>query len=221
MPAYQNDVWRTWAKGPTAHSVMTTPLSADRAAATKLTRSLVKTNADFFEFVDAPGVGITRIRGVLVLKDPDLIVTLDRGSSKTAQQFQTLWHLPSDQRATVYSRSAAVAMAPGDSTKTILFQVPYRQALPAGAILIKQAKSNPIQGWHYRNIFTRKSAPTLMFARSGYSASILSFVVPLRATGSVTYTTRYSGTTFIVNLNVAGQRVSVAISAGGSVYRVT
>jgi hypothetical protein len=60
-----------------------------------------------------------------------------------------------------------------------------------------------------------------MFARSGYSASILSFVVPLRATGSVTYTTRYSGTTFIINLNVAGQRVSVAISAGGSVYRVT
>ena len=218
---YQNDVWRTWAKGPTAHSVMTTPLSADRAAATKLTRSLVTANADFYEFVDVPGTGISRVRGVLVLKDPDLIVTLDRGSSKTAQQFQTLWHLPSDQRAIVYSRTAAVATAPGDSTKTILFQVPYRQALPAGAILIKQAKSNPIQGWHYRNIFTRKAAPTLMFARSGYSASILSFVVPVRSTGSVTYTTRMVGTTFVINLNVAGQRVSVGVSAGGSVFRVT
>ncbi|WP_242002136.1 heparinase II/III domain-containing protein [Kribbella steppae] len=218
---YQNDVWRTWAEGPTAHSVMTTPLSVDRAAATKLTRSLVTANAEFFEFVDAPATGISRVRAVLVLKDPDLIVTLDRGSSKTAQQFQTLWHLPSDQRATVYSRTAAVAAAPGDSTRTILFQIPYRQALPAGAILIKQAQTNPIQGWHYRTIFIRKSAPTLMFARSGYSASILSFVVPVRTTGSVTYTTRMSGTTFVINLNVAGQRVSVGVSAGGSVFRIT
>ncbi|MEV5960120.1 heparinase II/III family protein [Kribbella sp. NPDC051952] len=217
---YQNDVWRTWAKGPFASSAMTTPLSADKLPATKLTRSLLKPNADFYELSDVPGTGISRVRGVLVLNNPDLIVTLDRASSKTAQQFQTLWHLPADQKATVYSRTTALAAKPGEDTRTILFQVPYRQALPAGAILLKQAQTKPIQGWTYPNINTRLSAPTLMFARSGTTASILSFIAPVKATGAVTYTTRWSGTTYVVDLSVAGVRTSVGITAGGSLVRL-
>jgi hypothetical protein len=186
---------------------------------TRLTASSVKANAESYVFADAPGSGITRARSVLALKDPDLLVVWDRASAKTAQAFQTLWHLPSDQRATVVSRTTAVAMAPGDTSKTVLFQVPFKQALPAGAILVKQAQTNPIQGWQYPSSYVRKSAPTLMFARSGTTASILSFIVPVRSSGSVTYTVRQVGTTFTVDLNVAGQRTSIAISAGGSLYR--
>jgi hypothetical protein len=97
--------------------------------------------------------------------------------------------------------------------------VPFKQALPAGAILVKQAQTSPIQGWTYPSSFVRKSAPTLMLARSGTTASILSFVVPVRASGTVTYSVRQSGTTFIVNLNVGGKVTSIAISGGGSLYR--
>jgi hypothetical protein len=217
---YKNDVWRAWLKSPSAHSSMTTPMSADRLPATKLTRYALKSTSDFYEFADVPGTGINRVRAVLVVRNPDLVVTLDRGSAKTAQQFQTLWHLPSDQVAKVVSRTTAVAMRPGDTTRTILFQVPFRQALPRGAILLKQGQTNPIQGWHYRTMTTRRSAPTLMFARSGYSASILSFVAPVRATGSVTYRTRWSGTTYVVDLTVAGVRTSIGITAGGSLVRL-
>ena len=217
---YQNDVWRTWAKSPFAGSAMTTPLSADTRPVTKLTRSQVRPNADFFEFSDVPGAGISRVRGVLVLSNPDLVVTLDRASSKTAQQFQTLWHLPADQKATVYSRTTALAAKPGEDTRTILFQVPYRQVLPPGAILLKQAQTNPIQGWTYPNINTRLAAPTLMFARSGTTASILSFIAPVRASGGVTYATRWSGTTYVVDLSVAGVRTSIGVTAGGSLVRL-
>ena len=155
-----------------------------------------------------------------MLRSPDLVVTLDRASAKKAQQFQTLWHLPSDQKATVYSRTTALAMRPGDTTRTILFQVPYRQPLPPGAILLKQAQTNPIQGWTYPNITTRLAAPTLMFARSGTTASILSFIAPVPATGSVTYRTRWSGTTYVVDLTVAGVQTSIGITAGGSLVRL-
>ncbi|WP_255511322.1 MULTISPECIES: heparinase II/III family protein [Kribbella] len=216
---YQNDVWRTWAKSQFSANSMTTPLSAETLPVTKLNRQVVKVNAEFFEFSDVPGSGISRTRGYLVLKDPDLIVSLDRATSKTAQQFQTLWHMPSDQKATVYSRTTAIAAKAGDTSRTILFQVPFRQALPAGAILIKQAQTNPIQGWHYPNIFTRNSAPTLMFARSGYSDSILSFVAPVKATGSVTYKGRWSGTTYVIDLVVAGVKTSVGITSGGALFR--
>ncbi|TCC07790.1 hypothetical protein E0H45_17725 [Kribbella soli] len=217
--AYNAGAYRTWSVGPSAHSVMTTPMSTYLNPVTRLTASSVRSNAESYLFADAPGSGISRLRSVLALKDPDLLVVWDRASAKTAQAFQTLWHLPSDQRASVYSRTTAVAMAPGDATKTIVFQVPFKQALPAGAILIKQAQTNPIQGWQYPSSFVRKSAPTLMLARSGKTASILSFVVPVRASGTVTYSVRQSGTTFIVYLNVGGKRTAIAISGGGSLYR--
>ncbi|WP_328520418.1 heparinase II/III domain-containing protein [Kribbella sp. NBC_00359] len=217
--AYNAGAYRTWAVSPAAHSVMTTPLSTYTNPVTRLTASSVKANAESYQFVDAPGSGISRVRSVLVLKDPDLMVTWDRASAKTSQAFQTLWHLPPDQKATVVSRTTAVAMAPGDKTRTVLFQIPFKQALPAGATLVKQAQTNPIQGWSYPSSYVRKSAPTLLLARSGKTASILSFVVPVRASGSVTYTTRQSGTTFVINLNVGGQRATIGISGGGSLYR--
>jgi hypothetical protein len=217
--AYSAGVWRSWSVSQAAHSVLTTPSATPVNSATKLTASSVKANAEAYQFTDVPASGVSRIRSVLVLKDPDLIVTWDRASARTAQLFRTLWHLPPDQRATVYSRSTAVAMAPGDTSRTIVFQVPFKQALPRGATLISQGQTNPIQGWYYPSNYVRKSAPTLLLARSGTTASILSFVVPVRATGSVTYTTRQVGTTFIVYLNVGGVRATVAISGGGSLYR--
>jgi hypothetical protein len=217
--AYNAGAYRTWAVSQSAHSVMTTPMSTYLNPATRLTASSVKANAESYTFSDAPGSGITRIRSVLVLKNPDLLVVWDRASAKTAQAFQTLWHLPSDQKASVVSRTTAVAMAPGDTTRTVLFQVPFKQALPAGATLVKQAQTSPIQGWTYPSSFVRRSAPTVMLARGGKTASILSFVVPVRASGAVTYTVRQSGTTFIVNLNVGGARAVVAVSGGGSLYR--
>ncbi|MDX6264557.1 MAG: hypothetical protein QOH84_6245 [Kribbellaceae bacterium] len=217
---YQNDIWKVWAKGQYSASAMTTPLAPETFPITKLTRSVFNPTSEFYEFADVPGAGISRYRGVLVLKDPDLIVTLDRATAKKAQQFQTLWHLPSDQKATVYSRTTAIGMKPGDTTRTILFQVPYRQPLPRGAILVKQGQTKPIQGWHYPTIFTRKSAPTLMFARLGTTASILSVIAPVPATGSVQYKGRWSGTTYVVDLVVAGVKTSFGITPAGSLYRV-
>jgi hypothetical protein len=216
---YQNDAWRVWARSPYAHGTLSVPTAIDLAAPTRLNRQALEPMSDFFEFSDSPAVGVQRTRGVLVLRDPDLIVTLDQGSSSKAQQFKTLWNLPSDQTATIYSRSTVIASKPGDNTKTILFQIPYRGTLPAGAALVKRGQTNPIQGWHYPTIFSRKAAPTVQFVRSGTSAYVLSFVVPIRTSGSVTYTTGWSGSTFVVNLNVGGVRTSIGITAGGSLVR--
>jgi hypothetical protein len=217
--AYSAGVWRSWTLSPSAHSVLTTPMSQDVNPVTKLNSYAVNATSESYQFTDVPGAGISRVRRVLVLKDPDLIVTWDSASARTGQAFQTLWHLPADQKATVYSRTTAVAMAPGDSTRTVIFQVPFKQALPPGAILVKQGQTSPIQGWTYPSSYVRKSAPTVMMARSGTTASILSFVVPVRATGAVTYSTRWSGTTFVVNLNVGGKTAAIAVSGGGSLYR--
>jgi hypothetical protein len=221
-PGYVAGAWRTWALSPFAHNVMTVPTAtAVPAAATKLSRYANLPGGDFFEVTGQPYVGVSQVRAVLVLRDPDIIVTLDRGSSAKSQQWQTLWHLPSDQSARVYSRTTAIAAKPGDITQTIAFQVPFRQALPRGAILVQQGLTSPrFQGWHYPNITRRNAAPTLMFARSAKSATILSVIVPLRRGVGVTYTlTAAAGGWTNLNLNVAGVPVRVRISPGNSLVR--
>lgn len=217
---YQNDQWRVWAKSRRAHSSLATPLSPEAAPTTTLRRSLVASNWEFYEFADSPAAGINRTRAVTFLRDPDLFVTLDRASSTTAQQFQTNWHLPSDESATIYSRTTAISQAPGAASRTILFQLPYKQALPPGALLVQKGQTSPIQGWHYPNITQRKPAPNVLLARSGYSASILSFVVPVGPTAGVGYAVRQVGTSTVIDLTVEGKKVSVSVSAGGAISRL-
>lgn len=189
------------------------------ASVTNLSRSSYLAGADFFEMTGVGYSRVTRTRGVLFLRDPDVIVVPDCGSSSRVQQWQTLWHLPSDQSARGYSRTTAIATKPGENTQTVLFQVPYRQALPPGAILTMRGMTSPrIQGWHYPRISRRNAASTLMFARSATSAAILSVIVPLRA--GVGYSlTPAPGSWTNLNLDVGDVPVRVRISPGNSLVR--
>ena len=219
---YVSDRWRTWVRSDYAHNVMTVPTATPLpAAATKLARAVTLPGAEFLEVADQPYVGVTRTRAVLVLHNPDLIVVLDRGFSVKAQQWQTLWHLPSDQNATVYSRTTAIATKPGESTRTVLFQVPFRQVLPRGATLAHRGQTTPrIQGWHYPNITRRNAASTLMFARSAPTASILSVIAPLRSGLGVGYTMTPAANGWTnLNMNVGGTPVRVRISPGNALVR--
>jgi hypothetical protein len=221
-PGYVNNGWRAWALSPYAHNVMTVPTAKPLpAAATRLARYSYQSGAQFFELSDQPNVGVSRVRAVLVMRNPDLVVVLDRGYAGKAQQWQTLWHLPSDQSVKVYSRTTAIATKAGDSTKTIVFQVPFRQALPAGATLAQRGLTSPrIQGWHFPDITRRNAATTVMFARSATTATILSVIVPIRQTAGVGYTlTPAAGGYTNLNLTVGGVPVRVRISPGNSLVR--
>ena len=224
---YVNDKWRVWARSEFAHNVMTVPTATPRiTTAAKLMRYAYLPGSDFLEVADSEAtdrthVGFTRVRAVLVLHDPELIVVLDRGLSAKVQQWQTLWHLPSDQSVKVYSRTTAIATKSGENTQTILFQVPFRQALPRGAILALRGRTTPtIQGWHYPDITGRHAATTLMFARSARSASILSVIVPLRTGAGVGYKlTAAAGGWTNLNLTVGCAPVRVRISPGNALMR--
>jgi len=221
-PGYVQDQWRGWAMSAFAHNELTTPTAKPWTfSTTTLTRSLIQARGEFHEVTDQPNRGITRYRGVLALRDPDLLVVLDRGYSATSQQWQTLWHLPSDQMAVVRSRTTAIATKAGDPTQTVLFQVPFRQALPPGAILTIRGRTLPtVQGWHYPKITARNPASTLMFARSGPSATILSVIAPIRVGSGVTYQVTAAGNGWTnLDLLVGGVPVRVRISSDNALLR--
>jgi hypothetical protein len=215
---YQMDKWRSWARSQFAHNTLTTPRNTQ---ATALTRSIVADDSGFYEFADSPEPGLNRTRGVLVLQDPDLIVSLDRATSSKPQDFQALWHLPSDQKVTVVSPTTAVAQKPGDRVKTVLVQIPYQQALPtSGALTVKEGETDPVQGWHYDDIFTKEPAPAVSFNRNGTAITILSAIVPASSTARVAYTTAWAKNTYTVTFTIAGKKTTIGITPGGSLYRV-
>jgi hypothetical protein len=213
---YKRDDWQKWAKSQFAHNEMTV-LSATGNPETRLTRSALAATSEFYELKDSPGPGTDRTRGVLVLKDPDLMVVLDRGRSASDEEYQTLWHLPSDQKVKV-TGSSAVAMKPGDTVKATLLQIPFQQDVTP--IKVANGDTDPIQGWHFDTINTRKPAPVVKFTRSGRTASILSVIIPTRTNATVTYTTTREGDRLLLNLVVDKVHTTVAISADGTLQRV-
>jgi len=214
---YKWDDWRSWAKSQFSHNQMTVLSTAAEHPVTKLNRSSISASSEFYELSDSPGKGINRTRGVLVLKDPDLMVVLDRGTSVSDEEYQTLWHLPSDQKVNV-TGSTAVAQAPGDKVKTMLLQIPFQQETTP--IKVARGETDPVQGWHYETINTRKQSPVVKFTRSGRSASILSVIVPVRTNGAVTYTTTQQGGRLLINLIVDKVKTTIAVAPDGTLQRV-
>ncbi|NEA31726.1 heparinase II/III family protein [Streptomyces sp. SID13031] len=217
---YQDDKWRDFVKSEAAHNVMYSPDMAGHATETKLVRSEVKPTSEFYDLSDSPAPGMTRKRSVLVLKDPDLIVALDRATAQQDQPFQTLWHLPEGQQVTVSSPTTTVAQKPGDKVKTVLLQIPYQEQLQGVATTVAQGKEDPIQGWHWPKATQQLPAPTVAFHRNGRSATILSVIVPADSKAAVSYQTRSTGSTFLVDLTVGTLHTTIAVQADGSLSRL-
>jgi hypothetical protein len=163
---------------------------------------------------------MTRNRSVLVLKDPDLIVALDRATADNDQPFETLWHLPEGQQVTVSSPTTAVAQKPGDKVKTVLLQIPYSVDLPGDAITVEQGKDDPVQGWHFPTATQKLPAPTVAFHRNGKSATILSLIVPAGSKQVVSYTTRTTGSTYLIDLTVGTLHTTIAVQPDGTLSRL-
>jgi hypothetical protein len=212
---YTMDDWRSWAKSQFSHNEMTVLSTAAEHPETKLTRSSIAATSEFYELHDSLGMGIDRTRGVLVLKDPDLMVVLDRGTSPSSQEYQTLWHLPEDQKVVVNGNAA---VATQDRVKTTLLQIPFEQETTP--IQVATGTTDPIQGWHYTTIDKHRPAPVVKFTRSGRSASILSVIVPTRSNAAVTYTTTQQGSRLLVNLKVDGMSTTISVAADGMLTRV-
>ncbi|GAA1563498.1 MULTISPECIES: heparinase II/III domain-containing protein [Kribbella] len=216
---YQLDKWQAWSKSQAAHNVMTIPSAETASVDTQLVRASITPTWESYSLADSPAPGVTRKRDVLVLKDPDLIITLDRGQATDNQRYETLWHLAPGQKVTVQSPTAAVATAPG--SKTSLLQIPYQQQPGKDAITVVEGQQDPVQGWYYPDIFHRESAPVVKFNRTGDAATILSAIVPTAPTETVTYTTRTTAGMFFVDLTVGARKTTVRVAPDGRLTRIS
>ena len=217
---YEKDKWQVYAKSSYAHNMLTTEEMNKHAPETKLDRSEINPTSEFYELSDEPAPGMTRRRGVLVLKNPDLLVTLDRATSSQWQEFQTQWHLPADQKVNASGPTTAVAQKPGDKVKTVLLQLPYQDTLPADSLKVATGQADPVQGWQFSKITTKNPAPTVLFKRQGNSATVLSLIIPAATKAAVTYKTRWQGSTYLIDLTIGTTHTTIGVLPDGTLTRV-
>jgi hypothetical protein len=216
---YKTDKWQAWTKSQAAHNVLTIPSAAMEPVKTQLDRASITPTWESYSLSDTPAAGVNRKRDVLVLKDPDLIVTLDRAQASSSQRYETLWHLAPDQKVTVQSPTTAVAA--GNNSRTYLLQIPYQGRPPADGITVVQGQQDPVQGWYYPDIFHRQPAPVVKFTRNGTTATILSAIVPTAPTETVSYKTRTVHNMFFVDLAVGARKATIRIQPDGRLTRIS
>jgi hypothetical protein len=101
-----------------------------------------------------------------------------------------------------------------------LLQIPYQEQLPGDSITVEQGKEDPVQGWHFPKATQKLSAPTVAFHRNGKSATILSLIVPADSKAVVSYKTRTTGSTYLIDLTVGTLHTTIAVQADGTLSRL-
>ena len=225
---YTQDAWVAYARGPTAHNQLVIP-GMTSARTTALTRSRIGAghpNADYFQLRDVPGAGMARVRDVLVLSDPDLVLVADRASTTRAGTFAQLWHL-APSTTVVTGKYAAIASSADPAVRTTFLRLPYRGArvLPAKP-QVSTGTTRPVQGWWWPTIFTKQRAPVVSMAQRGTATTMLTAVVPgpagttVRANAVLATDKKTWVYTFVVASGKHAKVAKVGLRVDGSMVRI-
>lgn len=221
---YTRDAWQAFATSAAAHNVVTiagmsgsVPTSMTRRALTGDARTGI---GDYYQLVDRPGAGFTRVRDVLVMSDPEVVVVADRAQAPRRTTFTQWWHLPARLRVTV-GRYAAVA-ANSTRRQTTIMSLPFRgQRLAPGTVRVTSGSRRPVQGWWWPSILVRHPAPAVSITRTGRSAAMLTLIAYIpRGTVVSTRTVAGPAGSTITTVRLGRHSVRFGQSAGGSLYRI-
>ncbi|MDO5710914.1 MAG: heparinase II/III family protein [Micrococcales bacterium] len=213
---YVNDAWRDFYTGTTAHNQMATP-QMKTSPATRLVKSSLSAKADSFRFADTPYKGAARMRDVIVLSDPDIVVTFDRIKAPKATTFTQYWHLPRDQALRVRGTKATARKA-GEATVTTLLGLPVGATAPT-AFGAARGSRKPVQGWVWVDPFHRYPAPVATVTRKGTAATIATAVVVGPGNAPVSVSTKVSGATTTYTFGVGGRSATVSLAGDGTLRR--
>jgi hypothetical protein len=105
--------------------------------------------------------------------------------------------------------------------QTVVLQVPLPgEVLPRGATTAVAGQASPLQGWVSTKAGEFVKAPTVITARGGTSARMVTLVVGVPTGTPVTAAAVAAGRSYTVTVDVGGQRTQVGISAGGGMWRI-
>ncbi|HVE26965.1 MAG TPA: heparinase II/III family protein, partial [Sporichthya sp.] len=173
---YAPDAYRDYLRSARAHNVLVAPDSPlDGSAVTALERQDIETNAQYFEVAD-DAIGARRIRNVLFLQHPDMIVVLDRVIGGPFRRYDQLWHLPPDLQATSVTPNEARATDPAGNGLTVL-SVPMLGQLSSPSIGYVRGAEQPYQGWVSGELGQREPAGVITVSQVAQNPTFLTVLV--------------------------------------------
>ncbi|STD15254.1 Uncharacterized protein conserved in bacteria [Dermatophilus congolensis] len=214
---YEDDAWRDFYTGPAAHNQLVIT-NMKTAPITQLRKTSITTGADYYRLNDAPLNGVKRQRDVIFLSDPDIVITVDTASEPKATSFAQMWHFPAGQKVSLRGNTAT-ATTPNVAGKTTMLTLPAPGASSTKNTIVA-GKTRPIQGWMWKNHFSRSAAPVISRALSGRSARIATAFVSSGSNDRVSMNVTTSGTTTIYTFQVGRRTAGVALSADGTLSRL-
>lgn len=213
--SYNQDAWRAHYIGPEAHNqlVMT---GMRNGSATKLVRSKLTPKADFYQFSDTPYLKTSRVRSIVVMSDPEIVVAFDKATSYKPTTFTQLWHLPYDVS---FKASGTRATAAGKGVTTTLLQLPAAgvTATKFGAV---KGSTKPIQGWQWTDYFHKYKAPVATVTQKGTKAAMVTAIVAAPGTTPVSVKPVISGSTTTYTFRVGSKTAVVTLDAKGTLTRI-
>ncbi|MGG5751796.1 heparinase II/III domain-containing protein [Zafaria sp. Z1313] len=234
-PGIVGTTWRGWGFSEVAHSttfIPTTVMSKGGPATVTRKAYSPRGDRDFVEMTQAFNTKGQRTRGILVMKDPDIAVVLDRvriNDKAKTHTVETLWNLPSDQTSKVVNRTTIQSSAPGSATKTTIVQVPFSgiSSVPAGSTLIHRNAAPGVvsaapRGHYYPTEQVRVPSDQVVFKHQSNNLGLFSVIVPARSTAAVSVTTgKYPNGATKLTIKVGSTTTVVRVTAGGYMSRVS
>ncbi len=219
---YSSESQRLWQRSPEGHNVVVLPgVSFSGAAATPYVRGDGGTAWRWYEVSDTAYAGSPRTRGTYVDASMGFMLVQDRVSRVKSGAIQQLWHLPAGTTPELVGRSRAVGHSADGQVETVVVQVPLPgQVLERGATTTVTGRSSPMQGWQSRAQYELASAPTVTASRSGYSARMVTLVVPVPTGTNVSAVATTAGTGYTITVDVGSRQSQVGISKGGGMWQI-
>jgi hypothetical protein len=203
---YNQDAWRSWFKGRTAHNVVTVDgVAYNRSSHTTLScqaHSTTMAHACVYQ----PGTpGTSHIRRVTFSRNLGYVLVDDSLASSTTRTYRQLWHLPADAKPLVRSTYFHTQRGRGN--------LQVRQLLGGTTSRVVIGQTSPIQGWVSYRFAEKAAAPVVEVARTGKTARYLTLL--LTAPGNPVSTIsglQVTSTGYRVTVTVDGKRELVVVS---------
>ena len=168
--SYDNNVWRRYFQGPSAHNLITIDgASFDRHAGTELVASETTDAYDFIAVRTRAWLGAVVERRMIFSRATGAMVIEDLVHATRPVVARQLWHLSSDAEPLVRGATVQTRRARGNLAMTWLGQTP--------ALDVVRGRTAPIQGWVSNAWRQRTAAPVVEATERGRTIRFVTVLV--------------------------------------------
>ena len=203
---YNQDVWRNYFKGRTAHNVVTVDgITWNRFSHTTLTAQAHSSTMNFAQVYQPGNPGVSHIRTTTFSRNLGYVLVDDRLAAGSTRTFRQLWHLPADAKPYVKSTYFVTQRGRGN--------LQVRQLLGGSSSRVVFGQTAPVQGWVAYRFAEKAAAPVVEVAKTGKTVRFLTLLATAPgATNSTITGLTITPTGYRVTVTISGKSELVVVS---------